>query len=293
MNNQAMLKKRGVQIFAAMGVFLITVGIFMVTKKPKNEDRRTGCPNKITRETVIVLDRSSEVSLQTKEEISNRIKNIIDRKVQVGERITIYEVNDDAYTNLRSIDLSGKGLDFCKPRDKAENALIDNVSLVHTIYESRIKKILASEVINSRGKDSKSPIAQVVFDASLSKHMLVDKKFDKDKRVSFYLFSDLMENSKDLSVYSCSNGENAISKFKQSRMGRTSASDSGLADKDALARPMFKNIANFEVHLVPTHQSEGTLKCRNKFWNWYFGILEFSEDVPKEDQQLIITSLPG
>lgn len=293
MKSEEELKKQGILIFKILGCVVAGIVIYYFTK-PKNDiDRRTFCPPEINRETVIVLDRSSEVSKQTQAEITERIKNIIYKKVQVGERITFYEVNDNAYTNLSPIDLQGNGLDFCKPKDRGENMFVENDSVIHRMFEEKIKKIVNSPLINNKGAESKSPIAQVVFDASLSRFMLIDKKFDKDKKVSFYLFSDLMENSKDVSLYNCSNSESAISKFKVNRAGRYSASDRPFDGKEGTTRPIFRNIANFEIHLVPTHQAESVLKCRDKFWLWYLGVLEFAEDLPQEDKIVKPVPLPG
>lgn len=250
--------KQAYQIFAGLGILILIVVVFKLLTSKEKVDRVTNCPEHIVRESVFVLDRTSPIPEQTKEEIRARIIRIINDKVEVGERITFYEVNEKAYNELKPLALSSRGSEFCKPRQEV-NALVENQDLTRKKYDAKIKALLSSEVLKSRGSESKSPIAQVIFDVSLSQHM-------SNQSVSFYLFSDLMENSKDLSIYGCKNKEAAVSAYKTARIGRQ-------------LRPSFKNIKHFEIHRVPTHTTSEVVTCRDYFWNWFFGDIQDSQEV--------------
>ena len=260
-------------IFAGLGVLvLVVVGFKLATAKEK-VDKKTNCPDQIVRESVFVLDRSSTIAEQTKDEIRARITRIINVKVKEGERITFYEVNDSAYTELKPLSINYEGKDFCKPKVEV-SALTENQELTRKRYNAKIKALLDMDHLKNRGRETKSPVAQVIFDVSLSEHM-------ENKHVSFYLFSDMMENSKDISLYGCQDGKDAVEKYTSERAGRA-------------LRPTFKNISHFEVHRIPTKSTSEVISCRNYFWNWFFGDIQQSDEViepfnPKD----LFKDLPG
>lgn len=260
-------------IFGGLGVLIAVVLLFKFATAKEKVNKHTNCPKQIIRESVFILDRSSTIAEQTKNEIQARIRKLINEKVHEGERITFYEVNDRAYTELKPLIINKEGLDFCKPKLDV-NDLVENQSLATKRYESKIKTLLEMEHLKNRGTLSSSPIAQVIFDVSLSQHM-------NNRFISFYLFSDLMENSKEVSLYGCHDGKTAVSQYVSSRTGRAQ-------------RPSFKNISHFEIHRIPTKNSSQVISCRNHFWNWFFGDIQKSEEVTETlNPNDLFKDLPG
>ena len=164
--SEEQLKKQGKLLFAGMGLLVLTVFIYKATNKKEEINRITNCPRDIKRETIIVLDKSSILSTQTQDAISARIEKILKDRVQVGERVTFYEVNDEAYINLHPLAVTESGKEFCKPKVTAENGLTENSDLIEARYLNTVKKLLASEKLKGPSKESKSPITQVVHDVA-------------------------------------------------------------------------------------------------------------------------------
>ena len=271
-NEKAKKEKHAKYIFASIGtiaILVMSVNIFFSREKV---DRASGCPQKIKKASVFILDRSMLLAEQTRTEILSRIEKIIRDKVSPGEKLTFLEINDDAYMELKPLKLV-KDLDsFCKPKSEADNALTENPHLIRTRYKSQINEILKNEALKSKGGNSKSPITQVVFDAVLSQYV------DAEER-SLYIFSDLMENSKDVSLYNCSSGEQAVKTFRSSRSGRSE-------------RPILTKYGNVELHLMPISLSPEVLKCRTHFWKWFLGDLKFVDNRTVAFEDLLFP-LPG
>ena len=270
-SEKARQDKQGKIILVCLGVIVAFFFIIRLVLNPEKYDSVTGCPTKILRSTVFILDKSSQIAEQTRNEIISRIERIIAEKVQTGEKVSFLEVNDSAYEELKPLKINDTLDYFCKPKSDADNKLTENSELIKARYKKRIKSILSNEFLKDLGGNSKSPIAQVVFDAVLSQNMNAEN-------VSLYLFSDLMENSKDVSLYGCTDGKTAVNDYRASRSGR-------------VERPVFRKIANIQIHVIPEKIPSDTMKCRDHFWNWFFGDMEFSKE--NNEPSLIWSHLPG
>jgi hypothetical protein len=96
-----------------------------------------------------------------------------------------------------------------------------------------------------------SPVAEVLTDLSASDVM-------QSPSTRLMVFSDMMQNSGNGSLYGCRDGRSAIAAYKRSKSG-------------SIERPTFRN-TSVELHLIPREGFDpAVVQCRMRFWTWFFG----------------------
>jgi len=206
------------------------------------------CDPNIKSKTVILLDHSETVSAQTADAIVERAWKHIEEHVPAGELVSIYEVTKLSKTNLRPL------FEACKPRSEGSQ-YIENVKRItrdFVNFKNKLKDDLSAPIKETK-EPAESPIAQALIDLSLD-----DKHFRSVDSTKLLIFSDFLEYTPKFSLYSCTNGKQAIQSFRNSRIG-------------AVERPTFKH-AEIQLHVIPrTISSKISLQCRDEFWLWFFG----------------------
>jgi hypothetical protein len=236
--------KKGVALMAGVAVVLLAiVGVKLAIGNGPKPDS-DGCVGGVTSNTVIVLDHSQQVSVQTREEIVARAMSFIKSKVQRNERVTMFTVSELSKKSLTPV------FSRCKPPEDGNRAYED----VRAI-EKRFKRDFIDPAQAALAKppqdSSESPLAQALIDISLSQYLRGDRN-------SLIVFSDMLENTKKFSLYKCSVAPESVARFRESRKG-------------ALERPKFRN-TSVSLNMIPrTDVAKSTLKCRDQVWEWFFG----------------------
>ena len=242
---------------------ILIVGLLLSQALIKKEklDPKTGCKDYIENKSVFLIDHSEDVSSQTKEEITNRIKKIINSEVKVGELVSVYFVTELSKKNLLP------AFSYCKPKPPADsNAMIENEKIISKNYNEKFYTPLIDKINTTIPGAKESPIAQAIVDLSLLSQ-LKDAQSGK-----LYIFSDLIEHKDNkFSMYKqCDDASSAISIYKNS-VGT------------AKYRPSFNNL-KVELHMIPRASiSSSIIKCRDKFWVWFFGDINGEALVNKFD----------
>lgn len=236
--------KKGVLLIVGATVIFLLIFMLKFSLDKKSKPGVDNCVGTPAGNTVIVLDYSEEIPVQTKNEIFARAMKHIAEHVKVNERVTVFKVSDSSQSSLTPV------VSLCRPPDHG-NRLIENTQAIGKQFKERFEKPLQA-VLEAAPVDGKeSPIAQTLTDIALSEYLSGDKP-------ALLIFSDMLENTQKFSMYKCESPSNIMAVYRASRRG-------------ALERPQFSN-ANVEINLIPRiGQSEETLKCRDKFWPWFFG----------------------
>jgi hypothetical protein len=204
-----------------------------------------GCLNNTTRNTVVLLDYSDSISRQTRDEIESRAMAWVTDSVMEGERVSVFIASAESIDSLQPV--------FTKCRPPADgNMAISNVRAIRRAFENEfngpLKKILGAPAASS----TKSPLAQVLIDLSLSRFMRTDT-------TTLLVFSDLLEhNPPRFSLYSCTDPDMVVADFRASRAGMKE-------------RPEFRNL-RVMLNIIPRGGLDRTtLRCRDSLWMWFFG----------------------
>ncbi|MFC3442168.1 hypothetical protein ACFOKF_13405 [Sphingobium rhizovicinum] len=239
--------KQGMMLIAAVVVLLVLIVAYNMhlTSRPKPDAR--SCIAPVVRKSVFVLDQSDSIPEQTSVEIMRRIREAIDKDVQENELVTIFQVTDEARTALRPI------FNKCKPK-RDGNELTENARMIQKKFQSEFIEPLDEALSNPPPKSSTSPIGEILIDLSLT-------GFLSGENNRLFVFSDLMQNSNNSSLYACQSADQAIAQFRAKRTG-------------AVERPTFRNTA-VSLNFIPREGiTQTALACRNGFWNWFFGDTE-------------------
>lgn len=221
------------------------------------------CDENPPRKTIIVLDQSEGIAQQTAEEIRKRARFWVQDSVQTGELVSIYPVSARSDTALRS------AFSFCKPMRGADaNPIFQSPRRIEAVYQAKfavpIDSVLRLPIVAS----DRSPLAQALIDLSLATSLKADSAS------SLLIFSDLLENDRGFSVYSCSSAEEVVPRFLASRVGMT-------------GRPTFRN-TRVRLNVIPRKGlTLLQVKCRDRLWAWFFG------DNSGELASVDLSSLPG
>ncbi len=251
-------------IIPALALIIFVVGGSLWVRSLKEIDKTTGCGDDITRKTVIVIDHSQPVSKQTQDEIIRRILSFIHRRVEIGELVSVFTLNDLSRHNLAPV------FYHCLPRSKG-NDLNEDTEAVKEEFKKTFEQPLRDILQTPLGESKETHMAEALIDLSLSGYMDVGDPDSKEERGIFkgnknvstsnlIIFSDMMENSDYLSLYHSHSAEEAIKQFLEKRAG-------------GVQRPSFKNVKIY-IHIIPRFESKmtsTTVKCRNRFWQWFFG----------------------
>ena len=228
------------------GVAVVLAGLMGLAavlnhRPPPGPDNCAGVP---TRNTVILIDLSEQITDQTVAEIKARAMAYISDSVAMNERVSVFSVSDLSKRSLTPT------VSVCRPPDSGNRA-IENVQVIRKKFQSTFTKPLEEAVSLRPGDTNESPIAQAITDISLSQYLSGDTN-------TLLVFSDMLENTDKFSVYRCDSPEQVIRQFRESRRG-------------AMERPVFKN-TKVVLHLIPRlNQSRSALECRDKLWVWFFG----------------------
>lgn len=229
-----------------VGVVLVLVALLIASQqfKPAKRDAMGCLPNAAPSSTVILLDQSEGVPIQTSREIERRVLEFITTKVATDGRVSLYAVSDSSSNALMPL------YEGCKPPSSG-NDITNSDKAIKARFDRQFLDKLRSALTRSYKDSTTSPIAQAISDLSVSQDLRAGEN-------NLIIFSDLMENSPALNMYNCSAGEGPIKTYRSNNAG-------------AIERPSFSNISVF-IHIIPRRGlSQSTLQCRNRFWNWFLG----------------------
>jgi hypothetical protein len=252
--------QQGVLIIAAVLVIVGIAFLFIYQKAngPKLDDR--SCPAIIARSTAIVIDRSDDTPSQTLDEIVARTKRFVAEGAQEGELVSLFEISGASRTSLKPV-FSG-----CVPQ-RDGNDLYENRRKIQRTFSDRFAKPLEAALATKPVRSDSSPISEAVIDLSASQYLSAPAN-------RLIVFSDMLQNSDNATLYGCTAAKAAISEFRSRRAG-------------AIERPTFRNTA-VELNVIPREGiGAETVKCRDGFWAWFFG------DNEGADAGLTMKMLPG
>ncbi|WP_310387914.1 hypothetical protein [Roseateles sp.] len=236
--------KQGLWLIGGVGLTAIALLVAIVANGSKAKAGSDNCLGAVTASTVFVLDDSEEVSQQTRDAIVDRAMNHIRQHVAINERVTVFSISDHSRSALHP------EVSLCRPPEEG-NRLTESVKSVRTKFQNNFEKPLREALKKEAGSGKESPIAQALTDISLTNYLRAPAN-------TLVVFSDMLENTEKFTMYRCPAVNSVIAQYRTSRQG-------------AQERPEFKN-TKVVLNLVPRfNQSPVTLKCRDKFWPWFFG----------------------
>lgn len=240
-------RKKGKIILAIAFVIIasILVAAFLQSRITP-PDKINGCLKDVSEKTVVLIDYSEKVTQQTKKEIVERARELIEseERVPVGSLVSVFTMSYQSRENLVPI------FSHCKPKFYA-NPIIEMEKIIAGKYKDSFGDPLSEALNHAIPESNESPIAQAIIDLSLSNYLREAKK------ANLMIFSDMIENTREYSMYKIHADDQCIREYKVSREGRQEV-------------PHFQNVA-VEIGLIPRSGFNGAqLKCRDKFWNWFF-----------------------
>jgi len=252
--------QQGFLIIAGVVVVLLVVFAFsyQLSNKPKLDDR--SCPATIARSTAIVVDRSDDTPSQTLAEIIARTRQFVAERAEQGELVSLFEISGVSRTDFKPV------FSACGPQ-RDGNDIYENRRKIQRQFADRFTKPLDAALAGKPTKSDSSPISEAVTDLSASRYLAAPAN-------RLIVFSDMLQNSDNASLYRCTSASTAIEEFRSHRAG-------------AIERPTFRNTV-VELHMIPREGiGHDTVKCRDRFWAWFFGDNEGAE------AGLTIRMLPG
>ena len=252
--------RQGIAIIASALFAVVIAAIFSLQMKSQPHADASGCLPDVKGRTIILLDHSEGVPEQTAQEIKARAFAFLKDRTATYDEVRVYTVTDQSANALRP---TFKG---CKP-PATGNALYQGVKSIKARFEKGFREPLEDLLNQKVGDSTTSPIAQAISDLSVSDAM-------KAGHTNLVIFSDMIENSPALNMYTCMASASPVAQFKAANVG-------------AVQRPHFQNVT-VVLNLIPRRGVKSdTLKCRDKFWPWFFG----DNQGPKA--ALDLTYLPG
>lgn len=251
---------RGLQIMAAVAAAV--AALFLVSdnlsNRPKVDER--GCPADIARSTVVVVDRSDDTPSQTIEEITARIRRFVAERAQEGELVSLFEISGTSRTALKPV------FSACVPQRDGSD-IYENRAKIQRRFAERFEQPLDRALAAAPAQSESSPISEAVIDLSASRYLSTPAN-------RLIVFSDLMQNSGNASLYGCRSARVAVDGFRAARAG-------------AIERPTFRN-TEVELNVIPREGlGRETVACRDGFWAWFFG------DGQGEGAGVTSSMLPG
>jgi len=252
---QSRKDKQGVYLIGGSLAFMTLLAFTAVYFKPAPP-----CPAQPTRKTVLLVDQTEAMTTQTFAEIRARALAWITDSVRTGEIVAVYAVKGNSASDLQPVFVQ------CKLRWDV-NRLFENAEAAKKNYRVGFTDPLIKALQIAPVESKRSPIAQALIDLSLSDALRADT-------VSLLVFSDLLENDRGFSVYTCSNPAGVVAQFRRARVG-------------AQERPVFQN-TRIQLHAIPRPGiSSNQLRCRDALWIWFFG------DAQGTGASLDLQYLPG
>lgn len=248
--------------FALIGFSLLALIGLLVAKQyfsPPKLDPVTGCGAEVSAKTVILLDLTDDISEQTKTEIRSRVGMAIEKRVSVGELVSVFYVDDLSKRKL------APAFTYCKPKMPSQaNILIESEKLIDKIYRDKFFSPLNQAIATQFHGAKESPIAQAIVDLSLLSQL------SDAKKSQLLIYSDMIEYTSRFSMYRCSDARAAITAYKASK-------------GSSVARPSFKNLS-VEINIIPrANISRDVGLCRDGFWAWFFGDISGRGGVVRKD----------
>jgi hypothetical protein len=248
--------------------FLIAGAIWV--RSSETIDPKTGCGEEISRKTVILIDHSQAISQQTQDEIVHRILNFVHNRVQDGELVSIFTLDDLSRQNFTPL------FSHCKPRSKG-NELKEDVEAIREEFMSTFEQPLREILSHPVGEAHQTVLAEALINLSLSGYLVVGDCSGKKAAGMFkssppacsanlIIFSDMMEHELDsnnqvvFSLYGSTSRDEVIRLFCSQRPA-------------AEQRPHFRNVKIY-LHIIPRYEARitsDTVRCRDGFWQWFFG----------------------
>ena len=251
--------KKGLAIIALIAITLIGVLGYRQKVVLPPKPGPDFCAGPITANAVVLIDHSEAMTPQTMAEMESRVLQYARLEAVDNERFTLFTLDANSGKDMRPL------ASLCKPRSTG-NRLIEDVRPLEKnrkLFEDRLSKLLRLRPSDSPA----SPLAQSLIDFSLSQYL-------RGTTNTLLVFSDLLENTPEFSLYSCSSESEAISQFRKSRVG-------------AIERPTFLN-TKVRLNVIPRFDIDpDALKCRDRFWLWFFG------DNQGENTSVRVDYLPG
>lgn len=230
-------------IAAVVGAVVVLIGIKASLNGSRTPDA-FNCLGTPDTNTVIVFDRSEGTSEQTLREMRSRALTFIKDSTRENERITVFTVSDLSKNSLVPL------ISLCRP-PASGNALVTNVKAIQKRFHDRFEAPLDTALNLEPGNAPESPLAQAIIDISRTSYL-------RGKRNTLLVFSDMLENTKEFSLYGCNNPRDVVARFRQSRLG-------------GVVRPSFVN-TRVVLNLIPrAAPSPTSIACRDALWVWFFG----------------------
>jgi hypothetical protein len=252
--------KLGIILILAIASAILAIMIATAFLGAQAKADKDNCIDPVTFKTAILIDRSDSVTVQSSKEIVRRVLDHVRHVVPVNGRVAIFEINGTSRINLIPIFAA------CKPKAEG-NRLYENKRSIEKTFLRSFEQPLGLALARQSDPTATSPLSETIIDISLSDHLHA-------KRSNLIIFSDLMQNSENTSIYGCADAAFAIRQFRERRAG-------------AKERPEFKNTAII-LNLVPREGiGRDVVKCRDGFWAWFFG------DNEGAGSNLETTYLPG
>lgn len=221
---------------------------------------RNDAPPSIDASTVILIDLSESVSVQTSNEMVNRVLTYIENDLKTGELVSIYTISDVSKKVFEPIFV------MRKPSNKG-NRLFENAQSIKKNYSENFLEPLTTAIKVKPVNSKESPIAHAVTDISLSTNI-------KSSKNTLLIFSDMLENTSEFSMYGCNPKSDIIASYKRSRRG-------------GVERPTFYN-TKIVLNIIPRiGRNISEFQCRDIFWPWFFG------DNRGENAEIIVLHMPG
>ncbi len=236
--------QQGLMLIAGVIALVVAALAFGYHKSnaPKLDER--SCPADIARSTAILIDRSDDTPAQTIDEIIARTKRFVTEQAQEGELVSLFELSAGSRTRLEPV------FSACVPQ-RDGNDLYENRRKIQRVFGERFAKPLGAALTAKAVKSDTSPISEAITDLSASQYLGAPAN-------RLIVFSDMMENSANVSLYGCTSAKSAVAGFRAHRSG-------------AIERPTFRNTA-IELHIIPREGiGPATVACRDGFWAWFFG----------------------
>lgn len=258
----ALSKKDRQGLLLIAGVVVLVIIAFGFSYRQSNKPKLDGrsCPATIVRSTAIVIDRSDDTPSQTLDEILARTKRFVAEGAQEGELVSLFEVSGTSRTSLKPV------FSACVPQ-RDGNDLYENRRKIQRTFTERFAGPLDAALAAKPVRSESSPISEAVIDLSASQYLSAPTN-------RLIVFSDMLQNSDNASLYGCTSAKTAIADFRAHRAG-------------AIERPTFRNTA-VELNVIPREGiGRETVRCRDGFWAWFFG------DDEGADAGLTLRMLPG
>lgn len=190
-----------------LAIVVIAGAITYVLRPSEKWDKETGCPivkNEIrpSGQTVILIDTTDPLTENQKDQVRNLTKRIIKEQTRPGDLVTVYALNQEALT------LRKPAFEMCSLRDGSDaSKWTENSRLMKKKFEEKFNEPItkAIEQTSESKPDTASPIFEMIQLAGIRSF----QKWNVQGEKRLIIFSDLLHNTPDFSLY-----QNAVPDFE-------------------------------------------------------------------------------